>query len=117
CGLTVAVRKMRIADLSGFTNGKAAMLETEFIVASAKANGDRLVKFVHGEGKIGVLVRRLLRKYKKADRVTFLVFGEKFTEEDIASRYMRNRFPETEQDPDYLQDNKGITIAGIPTKD
>lgn len=93
--------------------GQNAEVQILFAVASLRARAGKLLKVIHGEGPLRSKARRVLRRLKREGRVAYLVLGESFTEEDSATRYLLDRFPECKEDGDYEKENGGVTLVAL----
>ncbi|MBP3437504.1 MAG: hypothetical protein J6K61_06350 [Clostridia bacterium] len=102
-----------VKDLRHLPSTKAAVLEAEFALLTARAKGIRLIKFLHDSDRVSLLVRRQIRVRKREGKVDFLIAGEKFKECDIRTEYLLNKYPEEAADEDLGKQNKNITIAGL----
>ncbi len=104
---------MLIKDLRNCPTPKSAVLEADFILATAYVKRDMLIKFLHNSDRVSLLVRRLIRQRKREGKVNFLIPGEKFKENDNITEFLLNRFPEEAGDEDLGKQNKNITIVGM----
>ena len=101
----------------GLPETKTALKQVEFALASVRARGGHLVKIIHDE-KLGAArtrlrseIRRMLRVYKKEERILLMIRGEDFSMADSMTRYLSDRFPQIELDSDMEQGNENITIV------
>ncbi|MBQ8351434.1 MAG: hypothetical protein IJY20_05275, partial [Clostridia bacterium] len=98
----------------GLPETKTALTQVEFEVASVRARGGHLIKFVHDEslGKSVVRlrgeIRRLLRVFKKEGRIILMIPGEKFSMSDGVTRYLADKCPQIELDIDMDKKNEFI---------
>ncbi|NLK40188.1 MAG: hypothetical protein GX303_08140 [Clostridiales bacterium] len=96
---------------------QSALKHAEFSIASVRAQGGRLIKFIHGYGssgkggKIRTQVRKMLNSYKQKGRVSVCVYGENFSIFDAGTRYLLDRYPSLAKDPDLNRGNMGITFV------
>ena len=101
----------------GLPEAKTALKEVEFTLASVRARGGHLIKFVHDESlgksrdRLREEVRRLLRAKKKEGRLVLMIPGEDFSMTESATRYLVDRLPVGEFDRDMEKKNGNITIA------
>lgn len=78
---------------------KQAVKYLEFVIASVRARGGRVIKIWHGNadtesrGRLKEPIRAALRRFKRAGRIDFFICGEDYTEEDEATRYLIDRHP------------------------
>lgn len=84
---------MESTDISLVSDARAAELEIEFFVASARARGVRLARIVHGEGRRAALTRKILRRMKKERRLVSFLEGDALFADAATARYLRERFP------------------------
>lgn len=84
---------------------------------SARANGARAVKLIHGYGssgaggKIRTAVAAELAGKKRSGEIREFVRGEDFTPFSESCRKALDLLPELQKDKDYLKCNQGITIV------
>ncbi|MBQ2732566.1 MAG: hypothetical protein IJF74_00255 [Clostridia bacterium] len=108
---------MITVDLSTANNSRAMLIDAEFNIASVKADGGGLIKFIHGVGRGSSVRRRSLRSHlRNAVRrgsVKQMLEGERFSSEDRLSRYFCNFHPELNDDPDINGKNANITFVRI----
>lgn len=101
----------------GLPGTKTALKQVEFALASTRARGGHLVKIVHDEGlgtarvRLRSEIRRMLRVYKKEERILLLIRGEDFSMTDNLTRYLADRCPQVELDPDMDRGNENITVV------
>lgn len=101
----------------GRPDAQSAMKQLEFSLASVRARGGRLIKFIHGYGSSGTggrirtEARKLLNAYKNKGKITVCVYGENFSIFDTGTRYLLDRCPSLSSDPDLGNSNMGITIV------
>lgn len=94
-----------------------AEARVELAVQSAKLQGHRALKIIHGYGSSGkggairTMCRRLLSRHKKQGRVKAFCGGEDFSPFSEVGRDMIARYPALKQDRDWGRENDGITIA------
>ncbi|MBQ8175206.1 MAG: hypothetical protein IJ009_07390 [Clostridia bacterium] len=101
----------------GLPGTKTALKQVEFSLASVRARGGHLVKLVHDE-RLGAArvrlrseIRRMLRVYKKEERITLMIRGEDFSMTDNLTRYLVDRCPQVELDSDMDKENGNITLV------
>lgn len=96
---------------------QSALKQMEFSIASVRARGGRLIKFIHGYGssgtggKIRTEVRKVFNAYKRQGKITVCVHGENFSIFDPGTRYLLDRYPELSKDPDLDRSNMGVTFV------
>ena len=101
----------------GLPETKTALKQVEFTVASVRALGGRLIKFVHdsslGSSQVRLRgeIRRLLRVMRKEGRIQLMIPGEDFSMSDIATRYLVDKCPQVELDLDIEKKNENITVV------
>jgi len=84
---------------------------------TARANGARVVKLIHGYGSSGKggairgAVRRELEDRKRQGQIVSYVPGEEFSPFNEDARQALYRCPELAKDRDYGRTNHGITIV------
>ena len=82
-----------------------------------RARGGHLIKFVHdgtlgrAQDRVRMEVRRFLRAQKKEKHILLMISGEEFSMTDDATRYLADKCPRVELDPDLDRRNGDITIV------
>jgi hypothetical protein len=110
-----AICKIEVPE--GLPETKTALTQVEFELASVRARGGHLIKFIHDEslGKSVVRlrgeIRRLLRVCKKEGRIILMIPGEKFSMSDGITRYLADKRPQVELDVDMDKKNEYITVV------
>ena len=108
---------IRVEVPEGLPGTKTALKQVEFALASVRARGGHLIKLIHDEGlgdarvRLRNEIRRLLRVYKKEDRIFLMIRGEDFSMSDSPTRYLADRLPQIELDTDMEKGNENITIV------
>lgn len=106
-----------IEPIEGISEVKSALKQVEFTVASVRARGGHLIKFVHdgtlgrAQDRVRMEVRRFLRAQKKEKHILLMISGEEFSMTDDATRYLADKCPRVELDPDLDRRNGDITIV------
>ncbi len=101
----------------GLPEAKTALKEVEFTLASVRARGGHLIKFLHDESlgssrnRLREEVRRLLRAARKEGRIVLMIPGEDFSMADSATRYLVDRVPVVEFDRDMEKKNGNMTVV------
>lgn len=101
----------------GLPEAKTALTQVEFELASVRARGGHLIKFVHDESlgrsvaRLRGEIRRLLRACKKEGRIVLMIPGEKFSMSDGITRYLADKCPQVELDVDMDKKNEYITVV------
>ncbi len=107
----------RLERIEGLPEAKTVLTQVEFTLASVRARGGRLIKFIHDEqmghslARLRGEVRRLLRSCQKEGRVVLMIPGEKFSMSDAMTRYLVDKCPKVELDVDMDQRNEYITVV------
>lgn len=100
----------------GLPETKTALKQVEFTVASVRALGGHLIKFVHDESlgtsrvRLRGEIRRLLRVMRREGRIQLMIPGEDFSMADTATRYLADKCPQVELDMDIDKKNENITV-------
>lgn len=102
---------MLTKDLRHIVLHKPMLREMEFILATERCYGERLIKFITRSETAALLLRRSLRKLQEEGRICFFIAGQDFHTENQSSQYLLNVFPEMEKDPDLGKNNADITIV------
>lgn len=101
----------------GLPETKTVLTQVEFVLASVRARGGHLIKFIHDErlgksvSRLRGEIRRQLRACKKEGRVVVMIPGEKFSMADSMTRYLIDKCPQVELDPDMDRQNANITVV------
>ena len=88
-------------------------------IREARLAGVRILKIIHGYGSTGVggalrnALRTSLVRRRKEGLVATIVYGEEWTMFNEHARALCDRCPELRNDPDYNQENPGITIIEL----
>ena len=96
---------------------EAALGRMEKGITEARFSGMKVVRLIHGYGSTGrggaicVGVRSELAKMRRAGKIKDYIPGEEFGAFDHRSRRLADQFPEIVRDPDYGNQNHGITIV------
>jgi len=86
---------------------------------SARRNGDRLLKVIHGwgssgaGGQLGPAIRRSLRLRVKEGHAALVVPGERFSSDALEGRELARRHPVVRGDRDFNRANPGITVVEL----
>ena len=92
-----------------------ARLQTE--LRSARQNGVKILKLVHGYGSSGVggdlriSLQSTLRQMSDRHEISACVYGENWRTSDQRSWELLKRMPELKNDIDLGKGNKGVTIV------
>ncbi len=107
----------KIVIPEGFPTSKTALKQVEFVLAEVRAEGGHLLKLIHDEDlgsardRLRTEIRRLLRVAMKEGRVQLMIPGESFSMSDTATRYLADRCPQVQLDPDMDRGNENITVV------
>lgn len=107
----------RIVIPEGLPETKTALKQVEFELASVRALGGHLIKFVHDDSlghskeRLRAEIRRLLRVFKKEGRIVLMIRGEDFSMSDSVTRYLADKCPRVELDGDMDKKNGDITVV------
>lgn len=108
---------MKTVDLSNSINTRSMLIDAEYAIACAKAEGESLIKFLNGSGRGGVSRRRALRAHLRNSvrhgSVKQLLECERFAEDDRMVRYFCNLHPELSNDPDASSANQDATFVRV----
>jgi hypothetical protein len=86
---------------------------------SARKDGARLLKVIHGwgssgeGGKLGPAIRRSLRLRVQEGNARLVVPGERFSSDSLEGRELAQRHPSVRGDRDFNRSNPGITIVEL----
>lgn len=104
---------------AGHPTVEMARTHLNMVIRSAKANGTRVLKLIHGygsSGKGGSIrsdVQAQLRRKKQEGQIRDFVPGEDFSPFDPAARAIIAACPSLSRDVDYSRQNHGITMVLI----
>jgi hypothetical protein len=94
-----------------------ALSQLDGELASAKQQGQAVVKLVHGYGSTGaggeirIAVQRRLREMTDHGQIQGCIFGENWSQSDDAAWKLVKAHPALKQDRDFGRRNLGITIV------
>lgn len=108
---------MKTVDLSSSINTRSMLIDAEYAIACAKAEGEDLIKFINGGGRGGASRRRALRAHLRNSvrhgAVKQLLECEKFSADDRLARYFSNLHPELSEDADAVSANPDVTFVRV----
>ncbi len=109
---------MKVVNLEeGMPTVERARLLLEREVQTARAQGYKAVKIIHGYGSSGVGgalragLQATLRRAVHDGDIADVIYGENWRVSDERSWELLKRFPEWKADPDLGRGNKGISIV------
>ncbi len=81
-------------------------------ITSAKKNGVKIIKFIHGYGSKGKGgdIRIAIRNYLRMMPHGYSIYGEDFSTKNIKTQNILRSLPELKKDSDLNKKNKGITL-------
>ena len=81
-------------------------------IATAKINGVKIIKFIHGYGSKGKGgdIRIAIRNYLRMIQYGYSIYGEDFSTKNIKTQNILRSLPELKKDSDLNKKNKGITL-------
>lgn len=101
----------------GLPEAKTVLKQTEFELASLRARGGHLIKFVHdsrlggSQERLRAELRRQLRVFRKEGRIILMIPGESFSMSDNSTRYLVDKCPQVELDREMDKKNDDFTIV------
>ncbi len=108
---------MKTVDLSNSINTRSMLIDAEYAIACAKAEGEVLIKFINGSGRGGASRRKALRSHLRNSvrhgAVKQLLECEKFSEDDRMARFFCNLHPELAVDSDAVSANPSVTYVRV----
>ncbi len=108
---------MKTVDLSCAINTRSMLIDAEYAIACAKAEGETLIKFINGCGRGGASRRKALRSHLRNSvrhgSVKQLLECEKFLDDDRLARFFSNLHPELSDDPDAVSANPSVTYVRV----
>ena len=102
---------MLVKDLRSIVLHKPMLREMEFILATERCYGEKLIKFITRSETAAILLRRSLRKLQEQGRICFFIPGEDFHRDHQSTQYLLNIFPQEEKDADLGKNKPDITIV------
>lgn len=102
---------MLVKDLSHIVLHDPLLREMEFTLATERCYGEKLLKFITRSQTATLLLRRALRKMRKAGKICFFVAGEDFSSEEQTTQYLLDVFPEVAKDEDLDKKNASMTLV------
>ena len=103
--------------IEGLPEAKTVLKQTEFELASLRARGGHLIKFIHdsrlgtSQERLRAELRRQLRVFRKEGRIILMIPGESFSMADNSTRYLVDKCPQVELDLDMDKKNDDFTIV------
>lgn len=108
---------MKTVDLSSSINTRSMLIDAEYAIACAKAEGIGLVKFINGSGRGGISRRKALRSHLRNSvrrgSIKQILECEKVNSEDRLTRFFCNFHPELSDDPDMESKNSNVTYVRV----
>jgi len=108
---------LNIVDLNASVNSRSMLVDVEFAIACAKAEGGGLIKFLHDDETTGAQIKKIVRAHLrnalKNGAVQIIVNGENYLPDDRTVRFLREFFPEIADDTDLGKNNRSITLVKI----
>ncbi len=101
----------------GLPETKTVLKQVEFELASVRARGGHLIKFIHDDRlgasrvRLRAEIRRQLRVFRKEGRIILMICGEDFSMSDSTTAYLADKCPQVELDRDMDRKNGDITIV------
>lgn len=102
---------MLVKDLRPIALHKPMLREMEFILATERCYGERLIKFITRSETAALLLRRSLRRLQEQGRICFFIPGEDFHVDNQSTQYLLNIFPNEEKDEDLGKKNADVTVV------
>ncbi len=109
---------IKIVNLEeGMPTVERARLELERELHTARAQGYKAVKIIHGYGSSGVGgalrtgLQATLRRAAHDGEIAEIIYGENWRVSDERAWELLKRYPEWKADPDLGRGNKGISIV------
>ena len=108
---------MKTVDLSSSINTRSMLIDAEYAIACAKAEGIGLVKLINGSGRGGVSRRKALRAHLRNSvrrgSIKQILECEKASGDDRLTRFFCNFHPELLTDPDLDSKNPNVTFVRV----
>ncbi len=108
---------MKTVDLSNSINTRSMLIDAEYAIACAKAEGEVLIKFINGSGRGGAsrrnALRSHLRKSVRRGAIKQMLECEKFSDDDRLARYFCNLHPELSGDHHAVTADPNVTYVRV----
>ena len=102
---------MKTVDLREYDSARPMLMRAEYLIASAYHAGDNLTKFITATPYLTEKLRACLRGWIREKKVSFMIYGEKYAENDERTKYLLDRFPEEAGDADIGKGDPFITVV------
>ncbi len=92
---------------------EAARKETRFILASARAGGERVIKIIHRGCSTHLVraMRQTLAALKREERLLLYIGCDRVASQNPTAAYLFDKYPEVREDPDVAARDKEVTVA------
>ncbi len=89
--------------------------EARFIIATARAKGERVFKVRHGECApfLVVLLRQTFSALKRRGQVNIVLPGGRIMPEDPGVRYLSEKYPLLFKDPELDGEHDDVTLVSL----
>ena len=101
----------------GRPTAEEALKRLNAALETARHDGVRALKIIHGYGSSGVggvlrdRVQKSLARRRNQQTIRFCIFGEKWNSYDDVAQQALRLYPELRRDSDFNRDNPGISIV------
>ena len=102
---------MKVVDLCDAPTARQMLLRAEYVIASACHGNDPLLKFVTRTPFMTEKLRACLRSWARKKKISYMIYGEKYSEMDETTQLLLNQFPSEASDPDLGSGNSLMTIV------
>lgn len=99
-------------DVMNQFEGKQAIKELLFAIATERAMGERLLKILHsGEKTVIARIHRELKRLKTEGRLVCYLTGKKFSSDNPDVLYLIDKFPYVAEDPSLDVEDEKCTVV------
>ena len=106
------MQQMKIIDVMNQFEGKQAIKELLFAIATERAKGERLLKITHnGEKTTVAKIHKELKRLKDEGRLSCYLTGKKFSSTNPDVLYLIDKFPFLAEDTSLDKEDEKCTVV------
>ncbi len=102
---------MTVVDLCDAATARLMLIRAEYIFASARHSDECVIKFITRTPFMTEKLRACIRSWIREKKISFMIYGEKFSLRDEKTQFLLNHFPAEANDPDMGKENSFATIV------